>query len=536
MFTATLVGQLPTRVLAGRVVDERGKALAGVAVCLIDKKHDPFITKHAAAQPFTITGADGVYTAPVSDDIDDSSHHLLFVVRGRVHVSTQLEPHDQWPVVLPRAHTLVGRVVDEHGKPVANVRVEARDWLWQARYRAAAAGLNWLPTPLTAVRTNARGSFVIPGTLSSGVQLVAGEAFQRSNPVSLGEPIELVLPGKDAIHENSPRRTRWRRWSNRKKKRGQKDKDQDEDELAEPIALTGTTGLKSLPPNGLSIRLVAKPKRAGGGLALGGGVVAEVSDYFDTVPVRADGSFAVAAVPGDYVVQLVIPRPLLQGAPDVIDGERVTIAEDQKTLALDLRAHMPIVIRGTVRSFAPAGRLLVGASVKSNVRGHYYGYAHYECALVPVTPDGSFSIKAPPGECSVFVLDLWTGMLLHREPVHTYQTGDEPVLAMDVVAGACDLELAGAVSTLSWIEMIVESEWWPKGIDRMNISHHDYTKRIGPMIPPGTKNLRLYLPPCDVELWLVVDDQGDLKRDRGEAFAEVVASERQTVTIDVPKH
>jgi hypothetical protein len=84
--------------------------------------------------------------------------------------------------------------------------------------------------------------------------------------------------------------------------------------------------------------------------------------------------------------------------------------------------------------------------------------------------------------------------------------------------------------------MIVESEWWPKGIDRMNISHHDYTKRIGPMIPPGTKNLRLYLPPCDVELWLVVDDQGDLKRDRGEAFAEVVASERQTVTIDVPKH
>lgn len=50
MFTATLAGQLPTRVLAGRVVDERGKALAGVAVCLIDKKHDPFITKHLGGQ------------------------------------------------------------------------------------------------------------------------------------------------------------------------------------------------------------------------------------------------------------------------------------------------------------------------------------------------------------------------------------------------------------------------------------------------------------------------------------------------------
>ncbi len=50
MFTATLAGHQPTRELAGRVVDERGKALAGVAVCLIDKKHDPFITKHLGGQ------------------------------------------------------------------------------------------------------------------------------------------------------------------------------------------------------------------------------------------------------------------------------------------------------------------------------------------------------------------------------------------------------------------------------------------------------------------------------------------------------
>lgn len=533
LLPATLAAQLPTRAIGGRVVDEAGKPLPGVSVCLIDRASEPFVTKDVAAKPLATTGADGRYEAPVSADIDDQSHHLLFVARGRVHVSTQLEPHDLWPVVLPRSHTLVGRVVDQQGKPVANVRVEARDWLWQARYRAESAGLEWLPMPRTAVRTSARGTFILPGTLCSGIQLVVGEAFHRSNPVSLGEPIELVLPPGGTMHENSKHRTRWRRPSRTKK---QKQKGGAKEDMLEPLLLTGTTGLKSLPPYGLSVRLVGKPKRAGGGIALGGPIALNTFDYFDTVPVRADGTFDVSVVPGDYLVELVMPRRLRQGAPDVIEAERVTIAKDQKLLVLDLKSYLPVAIRGTVRSFVPAGRLLVGAAIKHKTRSHWYGYARYECALASVTPDGAFSIQAPPGECSVFVLDLCTGMLLHREPVHTYQAGDDPALALEVVAGACDIKLKGAVSTLSWVEMIVADQWWPKGIDRMNIIHHDYTKRIGATIPPGTKALRLYLPPTPVELWFVVDDQGNLKRARGEASAEVVANEAQTVTIEVPKH
>jgi len=525
LLLAAAVAQERTRSLTGRVVDESGKALQGVAVCLIEKDA-PFVTKELKQQPLTTTAADGTYRADVSEKLG-AGCSLLFVGRGRVHVSTPLDPHDAWPVVLPRAHTLVGTVVDQDGEPVAGARVEARDWLWQARYRAEVAGMPWLPTPRTAVRTNARGQFVIPGTVSSGVQLIIGDAFHRSLPVALGNPIKLVMPPADTIHEDSTRRPRWRRSRSFRKRK--------KEPRGDARVLAGTTGLKTLPVHGLSVRLVANAKRGGAGLAIGGGVTSEVAEYFDAVPVAADGSFSIAAAPGKHLVQVVLPRPLVQGAPDVVDVMRTEIAEGQKTLALDLGKHMPLTIRGNVRSFVPAARLLVGASVDHVSRGSRYAYARYECALSPVTRDGSFQVQAVPGDCTVFVIDLLTGMLLHREPGATYVSSDQPVLELDVSAGACDVQLNGDVWLLSWLEMIVPEELLPKGLDRMNLIPHQYTKRIGCIVPPATEAVRLYLPPCDFDLWFVPDDRGDLRIEHGEAACEIVANEVRKLTVDVPK-
>ena len=512
------VAALAQTVLKGRVVDQGGVALADVAVCLIDQQAAPFLTKQSARQSLTATGADGRYSVEHPAHLEASRYHLLFVARGRVHVHAPLTPHDGWPIVLPRAHTLAGRVVDHDGKPAANVRVEARDWLWQARYRADQATIAWLPTPRTAVCTNERGRFVLPGTTSSAVQLVIGDAFLRSNPVALGDPIELVMPEKGT---NLPR-DRYRSDSR---------VSATSDASAKLQEIAGTTRLTQLPPFGASLHFfsLANDKEQRGRNR------EERSNYQGSVPIAGDGTFSVALEAGSYRPSIVLPRAFRQGQPDFVDLKPVTIVAGQNTLALDLRQHMPLQVAGTVRGSVPPGRLVVGGAVRFTIRGTRYGYAHYECALAPVAPDGSFAMQVPPGECTFFVLDLWSGMMLHRDPRRTLATGDAPELAFQIDAGACDIKLVGEVSKLSWLELNVPDEWVPNGIDRITRFMHQYTKRIGCMVPPGTSSLRLYLPPIATELWLVASDQGDLTLPRGEASIDVMANKTTSATIEVPK-
>lgn len=500
--------------LEGRVVDQNGKPLSDVSVCLIDRKADPFVTKDLLAQPLAKTGADGRYAHASNEELKESRYDLLFVRRGRVHVRTPLHPKDGWPVVLPRAHVLAGRVVDHEGNPLPDVRVEALDWMWQARYRSDEATYDWLPTAHTAVRTSKSGRFIIPGTLSSGVQLRVGKAFRRSNPFALGEPIELVMP-KDGIE---PSRSRYRT-------DGRQLKDNPTGNL---LPIRGTTGWSAPPRFGASVQfrwLDKENKRA----------TSDDAYYDATSPIAADGTFDAQLAPGRYEVYLVVPRLFRQGAPDLREIQVVTIAEGQKTLALDLQKQMPVTIRGSVTSSVPAGRLLVGTAVRVKVKGHYYGYANYECALAPVAPDGSFEAQVLPGECTIFVLDMWSGMLLLREGSRPYESGDTPELALQVEAGACDVTFDGEIPKLSWLEVQVPNEWVPNGIDRISTFGHEYTKRIGCMVPPETKSMRLYLPPITTDLWFVRSYQGDLKLPHGEASVEIRVGETTSTTIELPE-
>ena len=516
-FVSLPVAALAQTALKGRVVDQDGAALADVAVCLIDEQAAPFLTKQSVRQRLTATGADGRYSVDHPAHLEASRYHLLFVGRGRVHVHVPLTPRDGWPIVLPRAHTLAGRVVDHDGKPVADVRVEARDWLWQARYRADQATIAWLPTPRTAVRTNKRGRFVLPGTMSSAVQLVIGDAFLRSNPVALGDPIELVMPKKGT---NLPR-DRYRSDS-RVSATG--------DANAKLQKIAGTTELTQLPPFGASLHFFSLAKDKDERRRIRDAR----SNYQGSVPIADDGTFSVALEAGSYRPRIVLPRAFRQGQPDFVDLKPVAIVAGQQALALDLREHMPLQVAGTVRGSVPPGRLVVGGAVRFTIRGTRYGYAHYECALAPVAPDGSFAMQVPPGECTFFVLDLWSGMMLHRDPRRTLATGDAPELAFQIDAGACDIKLVGEVSKLSWLELNVPDEWVPNGIDRITRFMHQYTKRIGCMVPPGTSSLRLYLPPIATELWLVASDQGDLTLPRGQASIDVMANKTTSATIEVP--
>jgi hypothetical protein len=514
-------GQHDARTATGRVVDPAGDPLADVAVCLVEAAGDRFVTREVRSTPAAQTGSDGRYAVELGDGVDESTHRLMFVATGRVHITTPLRQKDGWPVVLPRAHTMTGRVVDADGEPARHVRVEARDWLWQARYRAEAAGLSWLPTPHTAVRTDARGHFVIPGTMASGVQLVVGKARQRSNPVAIGAAIELRMPHSDHAHEYPRSRPHWRRPSAPGKRDGSR-------------LLAGSTKLEKLPPCGLSIRLLDRAPKAIGALDLGGGRRRPVSEYFDTVAVADDGTFEIQAQPGERFVQLILPRPPGQGAPDIVDVGAVTITAEQDRLDLDLSAFLPLEIRGVVRADVPPGRMLVGASVERLQRGTFPGYARFTCALARLPLDGSFALQVPPGDCTIFVIDLWTGVVLHREPVRTYASGNRPTLSLEPRAGACELRVVGDVQRLSWLELRIPEEAWPSRIDGMRFLPNDLTKRIGCYIPPLTKNLHLYLPPCEALLWLVDDDRGELDRERGEARITVGHGETTTTQIQVP--
>ncbi|HZT56494.1 MAG TPA: hypothetical protein VFA35_09725, partial [Burkholderiaceae bacterium] len=167
---AQLAAQVPSPLLSGRVVDEQGAPLAGVAVCLLDENPGAplFVTADLLQEPLARTAADGTWSAALPAAVHGVGMRLLLVAPGRVHVAAPLHSHDGWPVALPRAHTLAGRVVDTDGRPLAGVRVAARDWLCDARYRADNQRVPWLPEPLTAVLTDDGGRFVLPGTVGAG--------------------------------------------------------------------------------------------------------------------------------------------------------------------------------------------------------------------------------------------------------------------------------------------------------------------------------------------------------------------------------
>lgn len=193
---AAVVAAQPAPPVRGVVLDELGKPLAGVAVMAFPM-HAEFITAELLREPATRTAADGTFALHAGPREPPWPVHVLFVAPGRVHVVAGIAYVDMTPVVLPKAKRLAGRVRDADGKPLAGVRVEARDWLARCRFLGRwGTDLSVSPEPRTAVRTDADGRFVLEGVCDTAVWLLAGGmGFTRREygPLSAGDPFDAEL-------------------------------------------------------------------------------------------------------------------------------------------------------------------------------------------------------------------------------------------------------------------------------------------------------------------------------------------------------
>ncbi|MCU0866743.1 MAG: carboxypeptidase-like regulatory domain-containing protein [Planctomycetes bacterium] len=486
---ASTPAQLPATILTGRVVDENGAPLAGVAVHAL-RSDQPWITAELPPDQVVTTDVDGRWRLSQPVSAEPESHRLLFVTKGRVHVAAPLSAAG-FPIVLPRGRTLVGRVVDPAGRPLAGVRVEQRDALRRMTYRAESARVAWPGEPRTAVRTDAAGRFVMPGTVDTGIQLVVGEAGARSyGPFAHGEPIEIVhrtttkvLPDEHGYEFQVHRQRKGKR------------------------VVHGTTK-GTLPIHGAGLCLWSA---AAGESEPHKPTYGERQDYGHVIPIAADGTFQLEVdEPVSLHAGLLLPRPLQQGQPDLCGVGTIEVNADTKTLELDLRPHLPAMVSGRVRSSAPNGRLLVGVAVSRPRGSHAFGFASYSSPLVPVANDGSFTAFTPPGTATIFVIDLLTGALLHREAPRQIAASTKVEVALDVVVGAVDVALP-AGDQLRWLELVVPRECWPHEIDDIDFSEHNYTKRIGCFPDPAATTCRLWLPPTTAEAWLVDPPLGQLQ-------------------------
>jgi hypothetical protein len=177
----------------GRVVDDDGRPIAGVAVCPIPSL-DTFVTTELAAHPAAHSDNQGWFTLAPSAASDGMK--LLFEAPGHMHVVAQARWTMVLPVVLPRGRGLQGRVRDAAGRPIAGVRVEATDYLVSVDFLADTDHDGYRPRVLTAVRTDAKGVFALAGACDTGASLtVSGRGWRtlRLAPVAAADPLDLTL-------------------------------------------------------------------------------------------------------------------------------------------------------------------------------------------------------------------------------------------------------------------------------------------------------------------------------------------------------
>ncbi len=177
----------------GRLVDDEGAPIAGVAACPF-VAGEKFVTAELAARAPTTSDADGAFVLDVWPSGDarfwDS---VLLVASGRLHMEVSRDEIELFPIVLPRGRVLAGRVRDATGRPVVGVRVEASDILAEVEYLGDERPPRGLQAR-TAARTDARGAFVLAGACGSAARVtVADLGWRRASaaPVSTMDPIDL---------------------------------------------------------------------------------------------------------------------------------------------------------------------------------------------------------------------------------------------------------------------------------------------------------------------------------------------------------
>ncbi|MFK7739755.1 MAG: carboxypeptidase-like regulatory domain-containing protein [Planctomycetota bacterium] len=181
---APSVAQTPAGEFRGRVIDERGEPLAGVAVGAYAM--NSFVdTNKLLASAQVVTGEDGTYSLHV-DEPDRSL--LMLACKGRQACRLQLSGTAAIAdTLLAPGGQLVGRVRDESGGGIAGARVSVESAAFDA----------WMPKKrvVSGALSNDQGIFVAPCLPRAGLRVKVEADGYRSvaQLTSQGSPLDVRL-------------------------------------------------------------------------------------------------------------------------------------------------------------------------------------------------------------------------------------------------------------------------------------------------------------------------------------------------------
>jgi protocatechuate 3,4-dioxygenase beta subunit len=173
--------------LAGRVLDQRGKAIADAGIFLLPQALDVNQAERALERrkPAATSAADGAFA--LEDLIPGVPVHLAIRAAGFLTLQRAVRPPAEPPITLrlQPAAALAGRVVDEEGDPIAGARVDFR---WQAALPEEPDRPVGIPV-FREARAGADGRFELRGVPLGTAQVSASAAGFVPR-----EPFEVVLP------------------------------------------------------------------------------------------------------------------------------------------------------------------------------------------------------------------------------------------------------------------------------------------------------------------------------------------------------
>lgn len=192
-------------------------------------------------------------------------------------------------------------------------------------------------------------------------------------------------------------------------------------------------------------------------------------DLWPRIALDGSGGFlATELQQAEYRVQVLLPRLLRQGRADVVELERLTLTADTK-LQVDAAKARPATVRGRVVGDLPLPRLAVVSLAVNDESRQTIGYVFYSGPVAPLERDGSFVLREPPGRRTLIVVDLRTGVLLHRSAARDVKPGSasECELRPEVHRCALRCEAEAPLETMA-LQIEVEAAQGPGGIGQMN--------------------------------------------------------------------
>lgn len=218
-----------------------------------------------------------------------------------------------------------------------------------------------------------------------------------------------------------------------------------------------------------------------------------------TVPVAADGAFAVQVMPGSHQIALLVPDPDRPGAMLDLPAGKVDVPTKGSQHDMDFAACAPGVIRGRVTSAGldlPRGWLAVQA-ISTATRDDVPFALEAGALRAPVAPDGSFRRHVPPGEYTLSVLDLRTGQELGRaaEPCSVPAAGS---VASDVAVTAAEVRVH--------LRPVAATEQHGFALTTTGAQQHRHMSGTTPLrLPRLPATLRLFVAPGEHTLEVLGD-------------------------------